>query len=77
MVPGTGIEPAGRKAADFHHTASFNARRPQEPVCALDYAFTVAMAGVRCPPSSLYTFRNAPAWLGVVSVSIYQGVHRL
>lgn len=27
MVPGTGLEPASREAADFRHTTSFDAAR--------------------------------------------------
>ncbi|MEM5448023.1 hypothetical protein [Paraburkholderia guartelaensis] len=43
LVPGTGLEPASRKAADFRHTTSFDAaRHAWARVRALDYAFTVA-----------------------------------
>ncbi|WP_233196186.1 hypothetical protein [Trinickia soli] len=42
MVPGTGLEPASRKAADFRHTASFDAGDANIAVRALDYAFAVA-----------------------------------
>ncbi len=41
MVPGTGLEPASPKAADFLHTASFDA---SWAVRALDYAFALACA---------------------------------
>jgi len=33
MVPGTGLEPASREAADFRHTASFDA----DDVCASSF----------------------------------------
>ncbi len=45
MVPGTGLEPASREAADFRHTTSFDAARITQGdvrVRALDYAFAVA-----------------------------------
>lgn len=66
MVPGTGLEPASREAADFRHTASFDAGDARIAVRALDYAFAVASCTsfararrIRRPPSSLYTFREA------------------
>jgi hypothetical protein len=47
---------------DFH-------RRRKRVVCGLDYPFTItAQSGLRCCPSSLYTFRQGepqPAWLGI------------
>jgi hypothetical protein len=45
LVPGTGLEPASREAADFRHTTSFDAARiarGNARVRALDYAFAVA-----------------------------------
>ncbi len=45
MVPGTGLEPASREAADFRHTASFDAGITAKcciTVRALDYAFAIA-----------------------------------
>lgn len=82
MVPGTGLEPASREAADFRHTASFDADDARIIVRALDYAFAIAFEHehararrIRRPPSSLYTFRETAwlrrpyfrAWLGVAS----------
>lgn len=43
MVPGTGLEPASREAADFRHTASFDAGEGAKlAVRALDYAFAIS-----------------------------------
>lgn len=43
MVPGTGLEPASREAADFRHTASFDAGDGATiAVRALDYAFAIS-----------------------------------
>lgn len=64
-MPGTGLEPASREAADFRHTASFDAGDASIAVRALDYAFAVGVhdadraSRIRRPPSSLYTFREA------------------
>ena len=66
LVPGTGLEPASREAADFRHTASFDAGDGVNIVVrALDYAFAISAptkqiraCRIRRPPSSLYTFRE-------------------
>ena len=65
------------RATDFRHTAFLNAR--PGPVCALDYAFTIAL-GCRCPPSSLYTFpRKGLArrclGAGARGFSEFEGIH--
>lgn len=74
MVPGTGLEPASREAADFRHTASFDADDARIVVRALDYAFAIAFEHeqaraprIRRPPSSLYTFRETAWWTAIFS----------
>ncbi|WP_338927379.1 hypothetical protein IHE33_12955 (plasmid) [Mycetohabitans endofungorum] len=43
LVPGTGLEPASREAADFLHTTPFGAAGlAMADVRALDYAFAIA-----------------------------------
>jgi len=81
-VPGTGLEPASREAADFRHTASFDVAETSasafvrwtmpSPSRRMSLAHT---RRIRRPPSSLYTFREMAvrdgpdfrAWLGVAS----------
>jgi hypothetical protein len=58
-------------------TAAFAARTLRfstlRPVCGLDYPFTIPrkVAGLRCCPSSLYTFPEGyflRAWLGIAMI---------
>ena len=46
-------------------TASAFAAAPRGGVRGLDYPFAMAVAGFRRRPSSLYTFPNKRAWLGI------------
>ena len=48
LVPGTGLEPASLAAADFRHTAPFDASA-HRAVRALDYAFTLAPRALGAP----------------------------
>jgi hypothetical protein len=57
LVPGTGIEPVlPQWKLDFTYHLQFSLPPKLLGVCGLDFIFTITLKGLRCSPSSLYTF---------------------
>lgn len=69
MVPRAGFEPARRLSASRGFSYHYGFRRRAVRVRGLECALTMAAVAdrFRPPPSTLYTFPLARAWLGITS----------